>query len=76
MVRPASPTTTMTEYYHLSTRNAGRQCGACGDRRATAYVHGAGFRCAECADVPDELREYSADGNAEDGIDPRRNGAG
>ena len=43
-------------YYHLSRSNAPRLCGECGEP-ATAYVHGTGFRCGECAAVPAELAD-------------------
>ena len=66
----------MTDYHHLSTRNAERTCGACGDRRATAYVHGTGLRCGECADVPETCRAFHAGEGAAGSTDPRRNGAG
>jgi len=36
--------------YHLSENNAGRSCGLCGGR-ATAYLHGVGFRCGECHEL-------------------------
>lgn len=42
-------------YYWLSEDNAGRSCDDCG-AEATAYVHHTGFRCGDCADVPDERR--------------------
>jgi tRNA(Ile2) C34 agmatinyltransferase TiaS len=42
-------------HYHLSVDNAPRRCGECGER-ATAYVHGVGFRCGECEEVPEALR--------------------
>lgn len=64
----------MPEYHHLSTQNAARQCGACGDRRATAYVHEKGFQCGTCADVPETLREFTAEETSAGGNDPRRNG--
>lgn len=43
------------DFYHLSVKNAKRSCGECGCE-ATAYVHGVGFRCGSCEDVPSELR--------------------
>lgn len=63
----------MNAYHHLSTENAERPCGACNERRATAYVHETRFRCGECADVPESRREHGAEAGG-DTADPRRNG--
>lgn len=46
--------------YHLSEKNAPRNCVNCGDR-ATAYVHGHGFYCGFCWDAPDSLAEGPSD---------------
>jgi len=42
-------------FYHLHENNAPRACGECGNR-GTAYVHGVGFRCGDCGNVPGKLR--------------------
>jgi predicted RNA-binding Zn-ribbon protein involved in translation (DUF1610 family) len=45
-------------YYHLSDKNAPRNCGDCGDE-ATVYVHGRGFRCGDCGNYPGSRSQYN-----------------
>ena len=49
----------MSRGFHLTETNAPRSCGDCGEE-ATAYLHGDGFYCGDCADVP---TDRAASGN-------------
>lgn len=53
----------MSGGFHLTEKNAPRNCGICGEA-ATAYIHDVGFRCGDCYDDAPEKQAAAGEGRS------------